>query len=756
MVEPEGAKMPNRAAQIGRPRRLAGGGPMPEGREPSFHDLRQTLIDGRWVIATVLAISVCAAAGYVFITPPTYRASALLQIEPRPEGGRRFEDLSALFEPGPSAPSEIEILRSRLVVGTALDRVGVDLQVRPRWFPVVGQGIARRRTGAAPARPPFGLRSLAPHAWGGETISVRWMRVPDELVGRRLTLTAQAGGRYRLFREDGRMLLEGQVGAPALASAAGGPIEILVTELTARPGTQFDVQKLARPVLIDQVLRHLTVAEKGAGTGVVSVSFEADDPDEAAAVVSAVCSAYLRQDAEKTENDAGRTLAFLETQLPQLKANLDRAESALNRYREHQGTVDLPLEAKAAVDRSLELDRMVDELAITRAQMVHKYTEQHPDVRLLDQQIAAARTERDALLSRKQTMPQTQLGSVRLARNVDMAAELYLTLEKKAQELRVVKSGRTGNARVVDWPTAPYRPVRPVPGMVLGLGLLLGLAGGIAAALGRRAMDHNAEDPRDIEDGTGLPVFVNIPHSAREVSLQRSAGRGRRVPLALAAPDDTATETLRTLRTALGFVLKARGKIVTVSSPSAGVGKSFVCANLAQLIAAAGQRVLLVDADLRQGRLHRYFSAEQSPGLSDVLSGEATLEDAIKSTGTAGLEVLPRGEPAHAPAELLARPRLAEILATAATRYDVVLVDTPPILAVTDALLVARSASVNLLVLRARQHPLPEIADALELFARSGVAVHGGILNDSRPGGGYARVYQRRAAGSAQVARVAG
>jgi tyrosine-protein kinase Etk/Wzc len=186
------------------------------------------------------------------------------------------------------------------------------------------------------------------------------------------------------------------------------------------------------------------------------------------------------------------------------------------------------------------------------------------------------------------------------------------------------------------------------------------------------------------------------------------------------------------------------------------VGKSFVCANLAQLIAAAGQRVLLVDADLRQGRLHRYFSAEQSPGLSDVLSNEASLEEVIRSTGTAGLEILPRGEAAYAPAELLARPRLAELLATAASRYDVVLVDTPPILAVTDALLVARSASVNLLVLRARQHPLPEIADALELFARSGVAVHGGILNDSRPGGGYARAYPRRTVTSSQVTRAAG
>jgi tyrosine-protein kinase Etk/Wzc len=758
MIESDSKGMVERNAQGGRSGRrgASGSAAHADGRDSSFRDLRQALVDGRWVMITVLLISVCAAVAYVIFTPPTYRAGALLQLEPRPEAGKRFEDISALFDPGPTAASQIELLRSRLLVGKALDQVGMDVSARPRWFPVLGEGITRLRTAAAPLPPPFGLLRLSRWAWGGERISVPLLRVPEALVGRRLTLTALGDGRYRLSRESGETILEGRAGTPASAAVAGGQLDIQVGELSARPGTEFDVERRARPALVDEVLHGLSVLERGTGSGILSVTYESREAQQASALVSALCSAYLAEDGQRAEEEAGRTLAFLDTQLPQLRSNLEHAESQLNRYREQEGTVDLPLEAKAAVDRSLELDRMLDDLAIRRAELVHKYTEQHPDVRLMDKQIAAAQAERDALHTRKLGMPQTQLGSTRLNRNVDMAADLYLTLAKKAQELAVVRSGRTGNVRVVDWPVPPYRPVRPVPGLVLVLGVLLGMAGGVAAALGRRAMDHNAEDPRDIEDGTGLPIYVNIPHSSREVALQRSAGRGRRVPLALAAPDDAATEMLRTLRTALGFVLKARGKVVTVSSPSAGVGKSFVCANLAQLLAAAGQRVLLLDADLRQGRLHRYFSTEQSPGLSDVLSGEAPLEEAIKGTGTAGLDVLPRGEPAHAPAELLARPKLAEILATAVGRYDVILVDTPPILSVTDALLVGRNGSVNLLVLRARQHPLPEIADALELFARSGIAVHGGILNDSRPGSGYARTYPRRAAPAPEVSRVAG
>jgi tyrosine-protein kinase Etk/Wzc len=179
-----------------------------------------------------------------------------------------------------------------------------------------------------------------------------------------------------------------------------------------------------------------------------------------------------------------------------------------------------------------------------------------------------------------------------------------------------------------------------------------------------------------------------------------------------------------------------------VSSPTAAAGKTFVCANLAQLLAAAGKRVLLVDADLRRGALHRHFSVDPGPGLSRVISGAATLDAAIVSTKTSGLDLLPRGDIPDSPAELLASPRLEETLAGASRRYDVVIVDTPPSLAVTDPVLVGRCASVNLFVLRAREHPVSEIAAALERFARSGVEVQGAILNDVRPADGrYARVY---------------
>ncbi len=724
------------AARESRPRQSAGG-------DLSLRDLGRSILEGRWVVLGVTLFGLWVSACFYAIASPVYRARALVQIEERPEGTRRLEDLTALYEPRTIAASEIEIMRSHLVVGAAVEQLGLDLDVQPRFFPVIGRAIARWRNSSAPASP---FLRLARFAWGGERISIRRLDVPEELLGEDLVLTALGKSRFRLADAKGKALVEGEVGTTA-ASGADRRVELVVDELVARPGTQFQVEKLRRDEIVDRILDALSVAERGTSTGVISVELEGEEPARVAAIISAICDAYLKQNLDKSQAETAKTLEFLDGQLPTLKANLEVAEAALNAYRERRGTVDLPLEAKAAVDRTAELDRTISELEITYGRLGKHYSDQHPDMLTLRRQIAAARSERDAIDVRNRTMPGTQLASARLLRNVNVATELYLMLLNKAQELRVVKSGRTGNVRIVDRPAVPYEPIRPKAASVIALGLLLGLMGGIAAALGRRALNDRAKDPADIEAGTGLPVFVTVPHSAREVTLQRSSGDRPRDALALAAPDDVATESLRTLRTALGFVLKARGNVLAISSPSAGVGKTFVSVNLAQLISAAGQRVLVVDADLRKGGVHRFFSAEQGPGLADVLAGKTTLEEATRTTDTPGLALLPCGSIPSNPAELLASSKLAEVLLEASKRYDVVVVDTPPILTVTDALLVARAASVNLLVFRARQHPIPEIALALERLARSGVSVHGGILNDARPSGGYGAMYARLASG---------
>jgi tyrosine-protein kinase Etk/Wzc len=192
-------------------------------------------------------------------------------------------------------------------------------------------------------------------------------------------------------------------------------------------------------------------------------------------------------------------------------------------------------------------------------------------------------------------------------------------------------------------------------------------------------------------------------------------------------------ETVRSLRTSLQFALvESPNNVVAMTGPTPGVGKSFLAVNLAQVVAAAGRKVLLVDCDLRRGGLHRQFGVERKPGLSDVVSGAAVLGEAIQKTATGQLFVLPTGRIPPNPAELLSSHRFEALIQEVSARFDLILVDTPPLLAVTDAMLVARFAGVNFLVLRAGMHTGREIALAIKQFTLNGIKLHGTVLNDVR------------------------
>jgi tyrosine-protein kinase Etk/Wzc len=269
---------------------------------------------------------------------------------------------------------------------------------------------------------------------------------------------------------------------------------------------------------------------------------------------------------------------------------------------------------------------------------------------------------------------------------------------------------------------------------VLAIGLLLGLGGGVAAAFARRAFDERTQDGEEIEAGTGIPVIGIVPHSSVQAALARAARQKREGALPVLSainPEDEVIESLRSLRTSLQFALvESSNNIIAISSPTLGAGKSFVSVNLAHVFAAAGVRVLLVDGDLRRGMLHRYFSIERKPGLSDVVRGAVELEAAIHGTPDGRLHLLPTGSIPPNPAELLSSQALELTLKEASRRFDMVIVDTPPALAVTDPLLLARFASVNVLVLRARHHPIREIVQTARRFAQSGIKVQGAVLND--------------------------
>ena len=705
--------------------------------EPTLAEYAWTLAEGRWAIVAVVLLCLLGGAAYLFVAPPVYVARSLVQVEHRQRTLAGIEELSEALGEKPPADAEIEVLHSRMLLGAVVDELQLDLHAAPRYFPVIGRAFARHWRGPGLAPP----RVESPrYAWGGEKIHLQRLEVSDDLLDRQLLLTAVEGGRYQVS-VDGATLLEGVVGK--VASTPPGPqrAELYLSELVARPGTEFWISKQRREDVLDSLQAQVRVEERGKRSGILVLELEGTDRSRITAILNAAIDTYLRQNVEQKSAEASKTLAFLESQLPSLKANVNGAEAAFNAFRLRNGTVDLSAETKAMMDRSAALEKDISELELKRSELRQSFTDNHPNLIAVAKKLALLRSEQAQINARMRTLPTAEVNSGRLTRDVKVASELYVALLNRAQELKVAKSGTVGDVRIIDRAYPPAHRSSPKSGAVLTLASLLGLGLGVVVVLTRRAMDQRAEDAEEIETATGLSVYVSVPHSEAEARLPRGTSRSRGTPLPFLAaedPGDPAVETMRSLRTSLQFaLLEAPNNVVTLTGPAPGVGKSFVSVNLAYVLASTERRVLLVDGDLRRGRIHRYFGIERKPGLSDVVSGSARLEDCLHATHGGQLFVLPTGRIPPNPAELLASQRFETVLNELSRLFDLVIVDTPPLLAVTDSLLVARHAGVNLLVLRARQHTMREISLSAKQFAQNGTRLHGAVLNDVRASRGH-------------------
>lgn len=708
-----------------RPRRAAPEwGPLePEGGdEPSLGDYLG-VIAGEWrLVAAIAAGALLAGLAYAWLATPVYRADMLVQVEDKKKGGA-LGDLSALFSESSPAETEVEILRSRSILGAVVDGLKLEIGVEPRRFPVLGAAFARRHAGPEPAG---ALPGFGAWGWGGERIAVSRLEIDGGLHEEPPVLVAGAAGTFEVRSADGAPLAAGRVGEVV----RGRGVELFVADLVAREGTEFPLVRTPREEVIAALQRDIRISERGKKTGILQLALDGEDPARIAAVLDALAGAYVRQNVERRSAEAERTLAFLETQLPVLRGELEAAEARLEAHRTRAGGVDVTLETQAAVARSADVEKAIAELTVEIGALRQRFTDAHPVLGAARARLERLEAERTGVEARLRRLPEEELASARLLRDVKVANELYLALLDKAQELKVVKSGTIANVRVLDAAVASSRPVSPRRPAVLALSLLLGLAGGVAAAFARRALTQGVEDPEELERVTGIPVHASIPESRRQARLAAGeAGDGPRV-LALRAPEDLAVESVRSLRTSLQFsLLDAPTQVVAITGPAPGVGKSFVTCNLALVAAEAGKRVVVVDADMRRGRLHEVLGGERAPGLSDLLGGAATWEEVVRRTALPGVDFIATGPRPPNPSVLLEGERLGRLLRQLGKAYDLVLMDTPPILAVTDAALAASHASVALCVLRAGRHPMREVSSAIRRFAQVGVRIDGFVVN---------------------------
>lgn len=665
------------------------------------------LLDHYKFIVVFTAVFTFIAMLYAFNATPIYQANALIQIEQK-QGNTLLSNISQMLpDSQPQSAPEITLLRSRMILGKTVDTLALHTTTQPYYLPVIGRLMAKLRD-QRPGK--IGLTQLVFPTNDNESTTA--------------TLRVINHNQYQLSGEN--FELEGRTGERVEKNG----VSLLVTEINAEPGSQFTVTQTSRLQAITLLQERFNVAEMGKDTGMLNLVMAGEDPQLINTTLQTIAEHYLAQNITRQAEQDEKSLQFLNTQLPAIRTDLDRAEDKLNAYRKQKDSVDLNMEAKSALDQIVNIENQLNELTFREAEISQRYKKEHPTYRALMEKRDTLQNERAKMNKRVSAMPSTQQEVLRLSRDVDSGRAVYLQLLSRQQELNVAKSSAIGNVRIIDDAITVIKPIKPKKIIIIMTGFILGGFISVAMVLLQSALRQGLESPEQLEE-RDINVYASVPYSEwlRKKDIKSKKGTASLL-LAEKNPADQAIETLRGLRTSLNFtMMEAKNNVMMISGVSLGAGKTFISSNLAAVIAQTQKKVLLIDADMRKGYLHEVFGLEAGCGLAEILKGTTPFEQAVVSLPDIGLDYLSRGHiPSH-PAELLMSPAFKALLDTASSRYDLIIIDTPPVMAVTDATIVGRHAETIVMVARFEENTVKEVEVCIRRFKQNGMAINGWILN---------------------------
>lgn len=671
------------------------------------------LIDHRKLIISITALFTLFSLVYALFTTPVYQADAMIQVEQK-QGNAILNNLSQMLpDSQPQSAPEIALLQSRMILGKTVDDLNLQTRVTKKYFPLVGAGWARLTDEKQ------------------STIFVSRFYVSsnkdDDDFKAKITIVDPT---HYIFSGSG-FELKGTVGE----LIDGNGVSIKVDSIDASVGTTFNISLVTRLKAITDLQKMFAVTDQGKDTGILTLTVTGDNPVLIKKILDSISENYLAQNIARQAAQDQKSLDFLNQQLPKVREDLDTAEGKLNAYRRQNDSVDLSLEAKSVLDQIVNVDNQLNGLTFRESEISQLYTKEHPTYKALLEKRKTLQDERLKLNKRVSAMPETQQVILRLSRDVESGRAVYMQLLNRQQELNIAKSSAIGNVRIIDPAVTQPKAVKPKKALIVLIGIILGGMISVGLILLRVFLRRGIESPEQLED-IGINVYASVPVAE---TLSKSAEKSKKWSkkeeivkglLAIDNPADLAIEAIRGLRTSLHFaMMEARNNVLMISGASPNAGKTFISTNLAAVIAQSGKRVLVVDTDMRKGYTHKLFDLDNSSGLSDFLSGKVEISKVVKPTSTAGMDLITRGMVPPNPAELLMHKRFEELISWAGEHYDIVILDTPPVLAVTDAAIIGRYAGTTLLVARFELNTAKEIEVSVKRFEHSGITTKGCILN---------------------------
>lgn len=694
-------------------------------------DLRHlfgVLLEGKWTIVSVLVVFVVFATVKLSVTDPDYVARALIQVEKKQGAVAGLASVDGLFDAPSTGDTEIAVLNSRLVLGEVVRRELLNVNVNANYFPFFGKLLARYRA-VGDEGLPEPIFGLAKYSVGAERLEFSQFYSDEFVAPLSLKLIAKSDGKFDVFDPLEGKTHGGEIGN--LVTVRDGLVVFEVGEFLANPGMQFNVS-VSRDIDAVGALRSgLAVEELGRDTGIISLRLKGKNKAKIKSILNSIVETYKSKNVKRLSEEADNSIRFLSDQIPKFRAELEAAEQALNKHRSKNSSINIELETKAALEQLVAVEAQLSELEFKESDIRSRYREDHPVYGTLLEQRENLTKEKERFEIIVSNMPASQQVLLGLMRDVEVTNEIYIQLLSKLEELKVIRAGTVGNIRILDPAETQTLPVAPKSRITILMAIIFGLVSGCGIVVMRRFMGRAILDPMEVQEKLGIVNYGVVPASAAQSQLiKNNAGPLSVSVLAMVDRKDLALEAIRSVRTSLHFaMMEASDNIVMLTGPSPGIGKSFVSTNLAALIGEAGQKVLLIDADLRRGHINKTMGVKRQQGLSEHLSKGLSLDSVIHENILDNVDFIATGDIPPNPSELLMSGRFSDFLDAVKGNYDLVIIDTPPTLAVTDAMLVGKQVGTCMSVVRHNTNTLGEVEQMKVQADKLGVVIKGYIYN---------------------------
>ena len=671
--------------------------------ETDLFDLLKELVKNWKIMVPCLILSGIVGVFIAMWIRPVYQVDALLQIESKNNKNMgMMGGLGSLFATTSPAETEIELIKSRQIIGEAVEKMRL-------------QYVAT----------PINKMDRLLHKEGRMELNnfdYPWENLPETEKIKPWIAEVTDSLTYDLYDHHNKKILSGIVGQTYRVPYVNDTLIFSVLNMKATAGQKFELGKLERLDAIDIFKGAFDVKEKGKKTGILEFSYQDIYPDRATKILNEIATSYLRQNVEQRNAEAQKTLEFLEKQLPDIKAQMDSSLLKFNTYRNKVGSVDIGAETQIILEKRNKLQQSLLDLQQRKQSAVRLFQPEHPTIKTLEEQENTLKRELAINYAATKKLPNTQQEVLKLTNEVDMSKHLYTTMLNNIQQLKLVSAGEVGSVRIIDFAEEVTRPIKPKKTLIACIALFFGMLFGAIIITIKNKLNNGVRDANFIERETGFSVYAKVPKG------NPNGTKGTR-PLAVVEPDDVAIESLRALRSSLEFSMEDGSQpIIGVSGLIPGVGKSFISVNLAALFAGLGKKVLLIDADLRKGRLHKEFGIKRGKGLSQILLHTATLQEVISKTEVDNLEIIPCGNVPSNPSELLGSKYYSAIIEDLKKQYDLIIIDTPPIMLVTDAALACRVASQIVMVIEYNRHSIEAIQDGMKQLLKGNNDVHASFV----------------------------